>query len=63
MEKFFCPYCRMVFEFQNKVILDINYTIWHENCFGGEFFQIKDKGSLINIFEKYKVFHEMLPKV
>lgn len=62
MEKFFCPICRMIFEFQDNVILDNNYTICHEICFCGDYSQIKDKGSLINILEKYKVFHEMLPK-
>ena len=62
MENFFCPCCRMIFDFENKVILDNNYTIWHEICFNGDYCGIKDKGSLINIIEKYKVFHEMLPK-
>lgn len=62
MEMLFCPNCRIKFELHNKVILDVNYTIWHEICFGGGCYQIKDKGSLINIIEKYKVFHDLLPK-
>ncbi|PQD94400.1 hypothetical protein CYL18_14385 [Pradoshia eiseniae] len=62
MKKIACPYCRDFFEYSHNVILDINYTISHEICFTELNFEIKDKGSFLNIIEKYNVFHEILPK-
>lgn len=62
MDKIYCPYCRGIFELPNKVVLDINYTIWHESCFDEGYFPLKDKGLLINIIENHQVFHELLPK-
>ncbi len=62
MKKILCPYCRIVLESHHYVVLDINYTIWHESCYYNEgCFQKKDKGPFIDIIEKYSVFHEILP--
>ncbi|MEH7325756.1 hypothetical protein V7200_08585 [Cytobacillus firmus] len=58
--KMHCPVCSNTYKLSDKVILDINNTVFHIECFNHQF-SPKQLGIFIEVIAGNEIFHEFLP--
>lgn len=60
MLKIHCPICKNIFQKNDEVVKDFINTITHSACYTGRYEFITDRGTYMEIVEKYPFFQESI---
>lgn len=55
LERLRCGSCQKLVKYQDYVYLDVLNTVIHQRCYTPQF-EVKDKGTLQFIMDKYNIF-------